>query len=169
MEDLHELWPHRWKTKKTAVNKSPIHGLGTFSTESILKGEVIAVYGGIIVPKSDIKKYRKKIGGIRGIQIHDDFFICPTEPAGGTFNHSCEPNLGYTNTIVIVAIKDIAKGKELVFDYGMSESNFEPYNCTCGSKNCRKIIKPTDWESQELQKKYGEYFATYLKNRFKKS
>jgi len=165
MEDLHELWPHRWITSKAKPQKSPIDGLGMFATEPIAKGEVIAVYGGIIVPKKDIGLHREKLGAIRGLQISEDFFICATEKKGGLFNHSCEPNLGYTNTIVIVALKDISKGEELVFDYGMSESNFEPYNCTCESKNCRKIIKPTDWENPELQKKYKEYFATYLKNR----
>ena len=166
MEDLHREWPHRWITPKAESKKSPIHDFGMFATASIAEGEVVAVYGGIIVPKSDISSYREKIGGIRGIQIHEDFFICPTEPEGGLFNHSCDPNLGYKNTIIVVAIKDISPGEELVFDYGMSESNFESFKCSCSSQNCRKIIKQTDWENPELQKKYGEYFATYLKNRF---
>jgi len=166
--DLHDTWPHRWITPKAKPQKSSIHGIGMFTTEPIKKDEVIAVYGGIIVPKSDINNYREKIGGIRGIQISEDFFICPTESKGGLFNHSCEPNLGYSNTIHVVAIKDINLGEELVFDYGMSESNFEPWSCTCNTQDCRKTIKPTDWEDKNLQKKYGDYFTTYLKNRFLK-
>lgn len=166
MEDLHDIWPHRWITPKTKPKKSPIDGLGMFATEPIAKGDIVAVFGGIIVPKADIEKYREKIGAIRGIQISEDFFICPTEKKEGLFNHSCQPNLGYTNTIIIVAIEDIPIGKELLFDYGMSETNFKPYTCNCGSKNCRKTIKPDDWKNKELQEKYGEYFASYLKAKF---
>jgi len=162
MEDLHEIWPHRWITSKAKPQKSPIHGTGMFTTESIKKDEIIAVYGGIIVPRADIKEYRKKLGAIRGIQISEDFFICPTEPKGGLFNHSCEPNLGYTNTIIIVAMEDIKKGKELVFDYGMSETNFESYTCKCDSENCRKTITQNDWKNKDLQKKFGKYFSSYL-------
>ena len=166
MEDLHHIWPHRWITLKAKPQKSPIEGLGMFTTEQIAKGEVVAVYGGIIVPKTDIEVYRERMGAIRGIQISEDFFMCPTEKKGGLFNHSCQPNLGYANTILIVAIEDISLGKELVFDYGMSETNFKPYTCNCGSQNCRKTIKPDDWKNKELQEKYGEYFASYLKARF---
>ena len=169
MEDLHDRWSHRWITHKKESRKSPIHGLGTFTTEDIAKGKIIAVYGGIIVPKIDIEEYRKEIGGMRGIQISDDFFICPTEPEGGLFNHSCEPNLGYINTIQVVAMEDIPSGNELVFDYGMSETNFEPYTCTCRSEKCRKIIRPTDWQNKDLQKRHGNYYATYLKNKLNPS
>ena len=136
-----------------------------FAIEPISKDEVVAVYGGIIVPKKDIEIYREKIGAIRGIQISEDFFICPTEQKRGLFNHSCKPNLGYTNTIIIVAIEDIPIGKELVLDYGMSETNFKPYTCNCGSQNCRKTIKPDDWKSKEIQKKYKKYFSPYLKSK----
>jgi len=167
-KDLHDIWPHRWITKKSKPGESSIHEIGMFATEPIAKGEVIAVYGGIIVPIEDIEDYRDKIGGIRGIQIDEGFFICPTEPGGGRFNHSCEPNLGYKNTIIIVAMKNIQIGEELVFDYGMSESNFKPFICNCGSQNCRKEVKPNDWEDKGLQDKHGEYFATYLKNRINK-
>lgn len=166
MEDLHRLWSHRWITPKIKPQKSPINGLGMFATEPIVKGEVVALYGGIIVPKKDIETYREKIGAIRGIQISEDFFICPTEKKGGLFNHSCQPNLGYMNTIIIVAIENIPSGEELVFDYGMSETNFKPYTCNCGSKNCRKTIRPDDWQNKDLQEKYGKYFASYLKTKF---
>jgi len=104
MEDLHNTWPHRWITPKTKPQKSSIHGTGMFAIKPIKKDEAVAVYGGIIIPKSDLDKYLKKMGSIRGIQISKDFFICATEMKGGLFNHSCEPNLGYKNTIIIVAI-----------------------------------------------------------------
>ena len=166
MEDLHEIWPHRWITPKAENKESQIHGTGTFTKEPIAKDETVAVYGGIIVPSQDIEKYREKIGGIRGIQISDDFYICPTEKKGGLFNHSCEPNLGYNGQILIVAIKDIAADEELVFDYSFSESSFKPFTCTCKNPSCRKTIKETDWQNPEFQKKYGKYFTKNLRDKF---
>ena len=166
MDDLHTTWPHRWITSKKIYDSSPIDGTGTFASEPIKKDEVVAVYGGIIVPAVDIEKYREKIGGIRGLQLDEDFFICPTEPKGGLFNHSCKPNLGYATSIKIVAIKDTEAGEELVFDYGMSETNFKSFTCNCGNSDCRKKVTPDDWKDKDLQRKYGEYFAPYLRERF---
>jgi len=165
MEDLHNIWPHRWITPKAENKKSSIHGIGTFAKEPIAKDETVAVYGGIIVPIKEIEKYREKIGGIRGIQLSEEFFICPTEKEGGLFNHSCQPNLGYNGQILIVAIKNINKGEELVFDYSFSESSFKSFTCTCGTPACRKTIKETDWQDPEFQKKYSGYFTQNLKDR----
>jgi len=166
MEDLHDTWGHRWISKKLSPGKSKIHGTGMIANEKIVKGEVVAVYGGVIVPSSDIVDYRKRVGGIRGIQIDENFFIYATERKGGLFNHSCDPSLGYKNTILIVALKDKNPGEELAFDYSFTESDFEPWECSCGSENCRKVIRPDDWKNKELQEKWGEYFAPYLKKKF---
>ena len=163
--DLHNRWPHRWITPKAQVQDSPIHDKGMFATKPITKGEVVAVYGGIIVPASDIDSHREAVGGMRGIQIHDDFFICATEVEGGRFNHSCEPNLGYANAIVIVAMNAIPAGTELVFDYGMSESSFKPFTCSCNSRDCRTTITPDDWKLPALQKNHGPFFAPYLRKK----
>ena len=165
--DLHDIWPHRWINPKAKPDKSKIHGTGMFAIGDIKKDEAVAVYGGIIVPTSDIEKHRRLIGGVRCIQLDEDFFICATEKKGGLFNHSCDNNLGYGSTIKIIAIKDIKAGEELVHDYALTESEFKPWKCNCGTKNCRKVIKPADWKNPELHKKCGEYFTPYLKNKFK--
>lgn len=170
MRDFDNKWNHRWITSKAESFNSSIEGIGVVSIENISKGEVVGVLGGVIVPTSEIENYREKQGHI-GIQIDDDFFICPTSrdelEETGAFNHSCNPNVGFKNLITLVAIKDIRKGEELVFDYAFCESHFEPFTCKCGSKNCRKIIKQTDWKLEKLREKYGEYFSPYLKEKFK--
>jgi hypothetical protein len=120
----------------------------------------------VIVPKEEISKYHKKLGDV-GIQISDDFFIVPTSrkelEKTGVFNHSCNPNCGFSNSITFVAMKDIKRGEELTFDYAFSESLTQAFRCNCGCANCRKVIKSTDWKRRELQKKYGKYFSPYLK------
>ena len=145
-----------------------IHVLGVFATKHINKGEVIAVLGGVIVQKKDRKQYEKEIGDV-GIQIHDDFFICPTSTkelkCSGVFNHSCNPNIGYINSVSLVAIKNIIPGEELVFDYAFSESIAYNFRCRCASLKCRKNIRSSDWKIKSIQNKYLRYFSPYLKNK----
>lgn len=168
-EDLHETWPHRWITPKAKAFKSPIHGFGVVANSYLKKGEVVIVAGGVAVPRSDISEYRRIMGHI-GIQIHDDFWIVPTErkerEITGIPNHSCNPNIGFDGSLCYVAIRDVAPNEEIVTDYAFMESEFEPFECKCGSKKCRRTITPEDWKNPDLQRIYGGYFSTYLKQKF---
>ncbi|MEK6896996.1 MAG: SET domain-containing protein-lysine N-methyltransferase [Nanoarchaeota archaeon] len=170
MGDLHNQWKHRWITPKAKSSKSKIEGLGVIAIENISKGEIVGILGGIIIPISDISDYWKKMGHV-GIQIDDSFWIAPTSrkelEETGVFNHSCEPNCGFSNQITLIAIKDINKGEELTFDYAFSESKMDEFKCNCGSENCRKIIKQTDWKNLVIQKRYLKYFSPYLKNKIR--
>jgi SET domain-containing protein len=161
-------WQHRWITPKAEAQKSRIHGLGTVAIEQIHKGEIVGVLGGVIISSEEIAEYRRRMGHV-GIQVNENFFICPTSrkelEETEVFNHSCEPNIGYIDSITFVAIKDIKPMEELVFDYAFSETFFEPFECKCGSANCRKIIKPDDWKIAKIQEKYGQYFSPYLKKK----
>jgi uncharacterized protein len=168
MEDLHERWPHRWLNPKLRAQESAIHGLGTFATETIARGEVIAVYGGVVVPCSEIAEYRTKIPGLRGIQISDDFFLCPTERKGGLFNHSCEPKCGYRDSITTIAITDIKPGEEVTAGFHFTESVWGPMKCKCGAPLCRGKMTPDDWKNPVIQEQYGEYFSPYLKEKWNK-
>lgn len=169
MKDYQHFWDHRWISPKARSSNSSIHGLGIIAIQNILKGEVVGVLGGIVIPRSEIKKYRQKLGHI-GIQIDDQFFICPSSREEllktGVFNHSCNPNVGFKNSLTLVAINNIKTNEELVFDYSFSETDFKQFNCSCGDINCRKIIKPTDWKVKTLQKKFKNYFSPYIKAKF---
>lgn len=166
MEDLHKRWPHRWITPKAEAFKSEIHGTGVIAKENISKGENIAVFGGIVVPTKEIREYWNKIGHI-GIQISDDFFIVPSTreevDVGGVFNHSCNPNCGFSNTFTLIAMRGIKEGEELTFDYAFNENYCDDFNCSCDSENCRKIIRGDDWKIKEIQEKYLNYFSPYVK------
>src|SRR5262245_28599369 len=54
-------------------------------------------------------------------------------------NHSCETNCHteqFSNTIWIVAIRDIVAGEELTYNYEYEIDNEPPEPCHCGAKNC---------------------------------
>ena len=161
----------RWLAPKTCAYKSKIHGLGVKATKLIKKGEVIGVLGGFVVHRNKIKDYWKKEGHV-GIQIHDDFYIVPPNRKElekyGVYNHSCEPNSGFGNeSIILYAIKVIKPKKEITFDYAFCELDKPPFVCNCGSKNCRKVIKPTDWKLPKLQQKYEKNFSPFVREKFR--
>jgi SET domain-containing protein len=168
MDDLHSRWSHRWLSPKAEARKSSIAGTGVFAKETISKGEVVGVLGGVIVPKSEIEEYRKLMTQV-GIQVDENFFIVPTSRAEleafGVFNHSCEPNIGFASSITFVAMRDIEQGEELLFDYAFCETAFDGFDCRCGTKSCRHKITREDWANKDLQRKYGHYFSPYLRNK----
>lgn len=152
MKDLHKIWKHRWTNPKVKYYNSKIHGLGTVAMGRIKRGETVIVLGGVIVPNSDIKRYRKLMGRDLGINIDKDFWICPpswTElrERGGAINHSCEPNIGTKNRIIFLALRNIKKGEEITADYAsIPNFNFKSFKCNCRSKSCKGLIKPNKYQ-----------------------
>jgi len=66
-------------------------------------------------------------------------------------NHCCEPN-GYMNTRerTFRALRDIASGEEISFNYLTTESEMaEPFNCHCGSAHCFGFIRGRNFLSVE--------------------
>ncbi|MCX6750842.1 MAG: SET domain-containing protein-lysine N-methyltransferase, partial [Candidatus Pacearchaeota archaeon] len=166
---LHNRWSHRWITPKAESFNSQIHGIGIRAKEDISKGEIIGIIGGIVVPVSEIKEYWKEMGHL-GVQVDNNFYIVPPTREGlgeiGAINHSCNPNMGFAGDVRLIAIKNIKKNEEITADYGMCYSSLESFECNCKSLNCRKKITQDDWKILELQKKYGKYFAPYLREKF---
>ncbi len=52
----------------------------------------------------------------------------------------------------------VSEGSDVVFEM----------DCECNSKNCRKKITESDWQTQHLQKRYYGYFSQYLQEKIDK-
>ena len=156
-----------YRSPKTEVRESKIHGHGLFAVADIAKDEIVAIKGGHIV---DRKTLREKITPALGpveIQIDDDLFIAPVTEEERELsmlysNHSCEPNLGVRGEITFVAMHDIRAGEELTHDWAMTDDDDYSVECNCGAANCRKILTGKDWQRADLQKRYTGYFSAYL-------
>jgi uncharacterized protein len=161
------MTPLSYRSPKTEVRKSKIHGRGLFATADIAKDEIVAVKGGHIV---DGKTLREKITPVLGpveIQIDDDLFITPVtdeerELSMLYLNHSCHPNLGMRGEITFVAMRDICAGEELTHDWAMTDDDDYSIECNCGTPGCRKTLTGKDWRRPDLQKRYAGYFSAYL-------
>lgn len=157
---------------KAEVRKSSIHGKGLIATQRIVKGEIVAIKGGSVMDYGAMKKVEDKIEESY-IQIEENFFIGATkkQDVKGNklfMNHSCEPNVGIRGQITFVAIRNINEGEELTYDWAMENDGSREgwtLRCNCNKTTCRKIITGDDWRSGELQRRYGEYFSSYLSAR----
>ena len=151
---------------KTVVKKSPIHGRGLFAQVDIPRDEVVAVKGGHIVTPEILAQLQPSLGPAE-IQIGDDLFMCPVtlderESSMIFSNHSCDPNIGVRGEITFVAMRDIAAGEELTHDWAMTDNDDSSTTCRCGATSCRKVVTGKDWQRPELQRRYGNYFSSYL-------
>ena len=69
--------PLSYRSPKTEVRESKIHGRGLFATADIVEGEVVAVKGGHIVSREQLREQVTPRLGPVEIQIGDDLFITP--------------------------------------------------------------------------------------------
>src|SRR6266403_877996 len=126
------MLPLSYRSLKTQVRESKIHGRGLFATIDIPKNE--------IVPVAEEERESSMLYS----------------------NHSCDANLGIRGEITFVAMHDIRAGEELTHDWAMTDDDDYSVECKCGAPNCRKILTGKDWQRPELQKRYASYFSAYL-------
>src|SRR5882724_6203072 len=161
------MTPLSYRSPKTEVRESNIHGRGLFATADIAKDEVVAVKGGHIVSREQLREQVTPRLGPVEIQIGDDLFITPVTQGqrDGSMlysNHSCNANLGMRGEITFVALRDIRAGEELTHDWATTDDDDYSVQCKCGSPQCRGTLTGKDWQLPELQERYAGYFSAYL-------
>lgn len=144
-------------------------GWAAFALEGIAPEEVIAAWSGRVLNRQALASLSQAERS-HTIQIEDDLFlasILPDEPAD-FINHSCNPNAGLRGQVVLVAMRPIASGEEITFDYAMADSTpYDEFVCACGAENCRGKVTAEDWRRPDLQERYRGYFSAYLQRRMK--
>ncbi len=146
-------------------------GLGVYAIAPISQGETICVWGGHILRGSDFYSLPDLIRS-HALQVDEDLFqtyIVGELPEDADYvNHSCNPNAGLQGAMCLVAMRDIAVGEEICFDYAMSDgSQYDEFDCACGASICRGRVTGNDWQLSELQLRYGQYMSPYLLNRIR--
>lgn len=145
-------------------------GYGVFAQEPLTAGEIAMVWGGRVVSLAELENVpeesRRQI-----VQIEEDLFSMSVgEPEPSDFiNHSCNANVGVNGNIILVAMRDIAAGEEVCFDYAMTDgSPYDEFECTCGAPDCRGWITGNDWKNPELWQRYAGFFSQYLRRRIER-
>ena len=158
-----------YRSPKTEVRPSPIHGQGHFARTAIAAGELVAVKGGHVLTGAQWASLEPALGAA-DIQIAEDLFITPVRPddrPGSMLytNHSCDPNLAIQGQIVLVAMREIAAGEELTIDWATTDDGNHEMACRCGSPRCRGTITGKDWMKPELQARYRGWFCWFLERK----
>jgi SET domain-containing protein len=158
-----------YRSAKTEVRASRIHGQGLFAIRPIARGEIVAVKGGHVLTRAAWTTLERDLGPAE-IQISDELVIAPVsaEERPGSMlytNHSCDPNTAIQGQIVLVAMRDIAPGEELTHDWATTDDGEYEMECRCGSPGCRRLITGKDWMRPDLQERYRGWFCWFLQRK----
>lgn len=122
------------------VRPSGIHGQGVFARAAIPAGARVLEYVGEKVSKKESLQ-RRQGGNFFVFVVTDKFDIdgdVSWNPAR-FINHSCGPNCEARmeeERIWIIALRDIAAGDELTFNYGYDLQDYDEHPCRCGVPGC---------------------------------
>ena len=129
------------------IRSSSIHAAGCYTTKSIKKGARVVEYDGPRFTKAEAdERYADR----------DITYLFSTGENGtvidgfGTamfINHSCDPNCesdSIGERVFIVAIRDIAAGEELTYEYNLHDSDDDDADCYCGAVKCRGTMFSDD-------------------------
>ena len=138
-----------------AVKSSTIHGKGVFATRKIAADTRLIEYEGERITE---KQAAKRHGSDPDNPFHTFFFSLDNGRiidggSGGNdarwINHCCEPNCEAREEdgrIFIYALRDIRRGEELNYDYGLvlgerhTPAVKQAYGCRCGASICRHTM-----------------------------
>jgi uncharacterized protein len=141
-------------------------GNGIYALQPIFKGELVAVFGGVVYEWDAFIHLSERERSLC-IQVEDRLFLVPRPIGEGDYvNHSCNPNAGLSGQIGLVAMRDIKMDEEVCFDYAMSDTMpYDEFDCGCGNTNCRGAVGGNDWQKPELQKRYAGFFAPHVQRK----
>jgi len=156
-----------WLSPLAQARPTGPKGAGSFAVGPVPRGTTVAGFGGHVVARSVLGTFPLDRQN-RSIQIDDDLFMLsgPVPEPGDMVNHSCEPNCGILGSVLVVALRDIAVGEQITFDYAMCDgTDYDEFDCHCGAPACRGVVTGHDWKQLQLQQRYAGWFSGYLQRR----
>lgn len=141
------------------VGQAGAKNRGLFAQAPIKRGVRLCAFEGFLVTTAELKDE------YFALQVDVDLWLCSYgDLLDDCSNHSCAPNAGFiTGEPVLYALRDIAAGEEICWDYSTSIS--EPgwsLECLCGAESCRGIIRPWGELSAEEQARLRPIALKYL-------
>ena len=141
--------------KRIQTRRSGVHGKGVFALQDITEGETLIEYVGEVISWDEAQDRHPHDPNDPNhtfyFHVNEDRVIDALHGGNSSrwINHSCDPNCEAdedNDRIFIKAIRNIAAGEELNYDYGLIID--EPYTkklkaeypCWCGSANCRGTL-----------------------------
>ena len=129
------------------VRSSSIHAAGCYTTRRIKKGTRVIEYDGPRFAKDEADERYKDRNITYLFSCGDDKTVIDGFGTAMFINHSCDPNCESDNIdgrVFIVAIRDIAAGEELTYEYNLHDSDEDEADCYCGAEKCRGTMFSDD-------------------------
>ncbi|MEJ8845231.1 SET domain-containing protein [Variovorax rhizosphaerae] len=141
--------------RRIQTRRSEVHGNGVFAVQDIAEGETIVEYKGEVISwKEALRRHpHDPAQPNHTFYFHiDDKHVIDGKVNGNAarwINHACAPNCEadeQDGRIFIKALRDIAAGEELNYDYGLIiDEEYTPelladYPCWCGAETCRGTL-----------------------------
>ena len=154
MPSMKEPAPARPR-RRIQVRRSGVHGRGVFAEVAIAQGEIILEYAGEVIDWDEALRRHPRDASDPNHTFYfhvDDDRVIDASVGGNSarwINHSCTPNCyadEQDGRIFITALRNIAAGEELNYDYGLiieeryTKKLKAEYPCWCGSAQCRGTL-----------------------------
>ena len=141
--------------RRIQIRRSGVHGKGVFAVQDIAEGEVLIEYTGEVIGWQEAQDRHPhdplQPNHTFYFHVEDDRVIDANFGGNSSrwINHSCDPNCfadEQDGRIFITALRNIAAGEELNYDYGLvlderhTAKVKAEYPCWCGAANCRGTL-----------------------------
>ncbi len=122
------------------IRSSAIHAAGCYTTTAIRKGARVAEYDGPRLTKAEADTAYEESPITYLFGLGDGSIVIDGHSMAMFINHSCDPNCETheeNGRVWIKAIKNIAPGDEITYDYCLYDGGDDEAVCNCGAKKCR--------------------------------
>jgi hypothetical protein len=122
------------------IRSSAIHASGCYTTTAIRKGRRVAEYTGPRLTRAEADAAYKNSFITYLFGLGDGSVVIDGKCTAMYINHSCDPNcesVEIGGRVWIKAIRNIAPGEEITYDYCLYDGDTDEAHCNCGAANCR--------------------------------
>jgi hypothetical protein len=127
------------------IRSSAIHAAGCYTTTPIRKGARVAEYTGHPLTKAEADQAYEASPITYLFGLGDGSVVIDGHSAAMFINHSCDANCETTEEkgrVWIKAIRRIAAGEEITYDYCLYDGGEDEALCNCGA--AKKALKQAE-------------------------
>jgi uncharacterized protein len=123
------------------IRRSKIHADGVYTTAPIPRRSLVAEYTGPRLTNAAADDIYEHSPRTYLFGLTDGEHVIDGNGIAAFINHSCDPNCEadeIKGRVIIRAIRKIAAGEELVYDYNLYDGDLDdPAPCSCLARTCR--------------------------------
>jgi hypothetical protein len=135
------------------IRSSAIHAAGCYTTTAVRKGARVAEYTGHKITKHEADKRYEESPITYLFGLGDGSIVIDGHSTAMFVNHSCAANCQteeIDGRVFIMALRNIAAGEEITYDYCLYDGGDDEAFCNCGTKKCRgTMYSPQEVKSRK--------------------